>query len=120
MPACGPISGTGMPGTWHEARVAMDAVHRFSSLGGRLIGDRVCRDSDSKSESYRDEAPGRQSSQPWAGRSTDIRIECSAVYNLRCIFMALIRAETINPASYRMDSAILPAARTITPLQRNA
>ena len=30
----------------------------------------------------------RHSSLPWAGRSTVIRIECSAVYTLRCIFMA--------------------------------
>ena len=29
-------------------------------------------------------------SRPWAGRSTDIRVECSAVYTLRCIFMARI------------------------------
>ena len=26
----------------------------------------------------------------WAGRSTDIRIECSAVYTLRCLYMAQI------------------------------
>ena len=32
----------------------------------------------------------RHSSRPWAGRSTDIRIERSAVYTLRCLFMARI------------------------------
>ena len=32
----------------------------------------------------------RHSSLPRAGRSTDIRIECSAVYTLRCLYMARI------------------------------
>ena len=32
----------------------------------------------------------RHSSRPWAGRLTAIRIECSAVYTLRCLHMARI------------------------------
>ena len=32
----------------------------------------------------------RHSSRSWAGRSTDIRIECSVVYTLRCLYMARI------------------------------
>ena len=32
----------------------------------------------------------RHSFRPRAGRSTDIRIECSAVYTLRCLYMARI------------------------------
>ena len=35
----------------------------------------------------------RHSSRLRAGRSTDIRIECSAVYTLRCLYMARITAK---------------------------
>ena len=63
-------------------------------------------------------ASWRHSSRPWAGpgtrrpgpgglRSTDIRIACSAVYTLRCIFTSPITIRK-NKVSYRMDSAIAP------------
>ena len=45
--------------------------------------------------------PNRHNSRPWAGRSTDIRIEYSAVY----VYIWLeSQAETLN-VSYRMESA---------------
>ena len=44
----------------------------------------------------------RHSSRPWAGRLTDIRIECSAVYTLRCLFMARITSiSEVGPAQAR-------------------
>ena len=51
------------------------------------------------------------SSRHWAGRSTDIRIESSAAYNLKCTFMARITSERRNvsyPAAW-----ILPLRPTV-------
>ena len=49
-------------------------------------------ESRSRSSGLRVRIRRRQASQcrPWAGRPTDIRIECSAVYTLRCLFIARI------------------------------
>ena len=47
----------------------------------------------------------RHSSRPWAGRSTDIRIECSAVYTLRYLFMARITSR--DNKRFSMDPAIV-------------
>ena len=54
----------------------------------------------------------RHSSRPRAGRSTDIRIECSAVYTLRCLYMARI---TSREETFRI-AWILPLLPTVTPL----
>ena len=40
-------------------------------------------------------AGARHSSRPWASRSMDIRIECSAVYTLRCLYMAESRHQNV-------------------------
>ena len=55
--------------------------------------------------------PRRHSSRPWAGRSADIRTECSAVYTLRCLYMARIMSRDTFRIAW-----ILPSRPTVTPL----